>query len=59
MDLIKFDVSSVPLEHCQVGDWVELIGSHHSVDELAKEGQTIGYEVLTSLGSRYHREYKN
>lgn len=59
MDLITFDVSSVPPERCQVGDWIELIGNHHSVDELAMEARTIGYEVLTSLGSRYHRVYKN
>lgn len=59
MDLITFDVSSVPSELCHVGTWIELIGPRHSVDELAREAGTIGYEVLTNLGSRYHRIYEN
>jgi len=59
MDLITFDVTQVPVNLCKVGAWVELIGPNHSVDDLANEGGTIGYEVLTSLGSRYHRVYIN
>ncbi|NQW01347.1 MAG: alanine racemase [Rhodospirillales bacterium] len=58
MDLITFDVSQVPHPLCHVGAWVELIGANHKVDDLAREADTIGYEVLTSLGSRYHRVYK-
>ncbi len=59
MDLITFDVTDVPGQQCHPGAWVELIGSRHSVDDLAHEAGTIGYEVLTSLGNRYHRIYKN
>lgn len=59
MDLITFDVTEVPVNLCSVGAWVELIGPNHSVDDLANEGGTVGYEVLTSLGSRYHRVYIN
>lgn len=59
MDLITLDVSSVPSDLCHVGAWVELIGRHHSIDDLAQEAGTIGYEVLTNLGSRYHRIYEN
>lgn len=59
MDLITFDVSHVPVKLCHVGAWVELIGANHSVDDLAREAGTIGYEVLTNLGARYHRVYKN
>jgi alanine racemase len=29
------------------------------VDELAAEADTIGYEILTSLGARYARHYVN
>ena len=29
-----------------------------SIDELAAGMGTIGYEVLTNLGQRYHRVYK-
>ena len=36
---------------------VELIGPHRSVDAVATDAGTIGYEILTGLGSRYHRRY--
>ena len=29
-----------------------------TVDTLADAAGTIGYEILTSLGSRYHRIYR-
>ncbi len=59
MDLISFDVSDVPVRLCHVGAWIELIGQHHSIDDLADEAGTIGYEILTNLGTRYHRVYKS
>ncbi len=57
MDLITIDVSSVPREACQVGDFVELLGGHCSIDDLAELAGTNGYEILTSLGARYQRAY--
>jgi alanine racemase len=35
-----------------------LIGEEIGVDDLAANANTIGYEVLTSLGRRYHRVYR-
>ncbi len=58
MDLITFDVSDVPEEFAHAGQWIEMIGPHHTVDDMARDANTIGYEVLTSLGRRYHRVYK-
>ena len=40
------------------GDLVTLIGDDIDVDDLADKAGTIGYEVLTSLGRRYHRVYR-
>jgi len=57
MDLITLDVSGVPEHLCSVGGLVDLIGPHNPVDHLADEAGTIGYEILTSLGNRYHRVY--
>ena len=57
MDLITFDVTDVPESACRPGASIELIGPHHSPDDLAAEGGTIGYEILTSLGTRYSRRY--
>lgn len=57
MDLITIDVTNVPEALSQQGQWVDLIGPGHTVDDLAVEAGTIGYEILTSLGARYHRDY--
>jgi len=40
------------------GDFATLIGQGMTVDDLAAGMGTISYEVLTSLGRRYHRVYK-
>lgn len=57
MDLTTFDVSGVPEELAQPGAEVELLGSAVTADDLAAAAGTIGYEILTSLGSRYRRVY--
>jgi alanine racemase len=55
MDLTTFDVTDQPA--VQPGSWLELLGPHRLVDAAARDAGTIGYEVLTALGSRYHRVY--
>jgi alanine racemase len=57
MDSIVIDISSLPEGAIHTGDLVELIGPNQSVDDVAKLSGTIGYEVLTSLGDRFHRVY--
>ena len=57
MDLVIFDVSAVPDSSLQPGALMEIIGTHTSVDDVAAAAGTIGYEILTSLGGRYHRHY--
>lgn len=57
MDLITLDVTAAP--RVRVGDSVELMGEHLPVDDIAATAGTIGYEVLTRLGSRFHRRYIN
>ncbi len=37
---------------------VTLIGEGLSLDEVAAQAGTISYEVLTSLGRRFHRVWK-
>ena len=59
MDLIAADVSDLPEGIVKRGDYATLIGGDIGVDELAAAMGTIGYEVLTSLGRRYRRTYKN
>ncbi len=57
MDLLTIDISDIPEQQAQPGSWVDLIGPHIPVDSIAAEAGTIGYEILTSLGRRYHRRY--
>ncbi len=57
MDLTAFDVTDVPGALARRGGWIELLGPRLTVDELGAHAQTVGYEVLTSLGPRYTRHY--
>ncbi len=57
MDCITLDATDVPDGRLRPGSFVDLLGPRQSVDDLAATLGTIGYEVLTSLGNRYHREY--
>ncbi len=56
MDLTTFDVTGHP--GVQPGCWLEILGSHQSPDDVAQAAGTNGYEVLTSLGRRFHRVYR-
>ncbi|HTQ34215.1 MAG TPA: alanine racemase [Stellaceae bacterium] len=58
MDLTTFDVSNAPSTALYPGNSIELIGPHYSVDDAAADAGTIGYEILTALGARYHRVYR-
>ena len=58
MDLLAIDVTDLPDSACRRGDLVTLIGGELAVDTFAAAAGTIGYEVLTSLGRRYHRVYR-
>jgi alanine racemase len=58
MDLIAIDITSLPDNSVRRGDLAKLIGDEISVDDVANAAGTIGYEVLTGLGRRYHRVYR-
>jgi alanine racemase len=58
MDLMAVDVTDLEKNAVRRGHLVTLLGDGITVDELAHHFGTIGYEVLTSLGSRYARVYK-
>jgi alanine racemase len=57
MDTITLDVTGVPESETAFGAMVDLIDKRHGVDDVARLAGTNGYEILTSLGGRYHREY--
>lgn len=55
MDLITVDVSHLD----DVPPTLHILGQHQTVDDLANAAGTIGYEILTSLSSRYVRRYQD
>jgi alanine racemase len=58
MDLVVFDVSAVDPSRVRPGGFVELLGDDYGVDAAAADAGTIGYEILTALGRRYHRVFR-
>jgi alanine racemase len=60
MDSITLDISELRARgvRLQLGDEVELLGPHQTLEQVAEAAGTIGYEILTSLGRRYERTYQ-
>jgi alanine racemase len=59
MDLIMLDITNVPEGMVRRGDFATMIGAELSIDDVAISAGTIGYEILTRLGSRCHLIYRN
>lgn len=57
MDSITLDVSALPEGTLKLGSPVELIGPHQRLEDVARDCDTIPYEILTALGNRYARVY--
>lgn len=57
MDSIILDITSLSTGTLKPGDLVELIGPNQTIDDVAEHAGTIGYEILTGLGQRFHRRY--
>ena len=57
MDLTTFDVTDLPDQVLEITEWIELFGTNLAIDDVARTAGTIGFEMLTGLGRRYHREY--
>lgn len=54
MDVIAVDVTDLDVD---VGDQVELFGTHRRLDDAAAAAGTISYELLTSVSPRVARRY--
>jgi alanine racemase len=58
LDLLPIDVTDLPDPSAvRIGGMVTLIGSTMTIDEVAEAANSTGREVLSSLGSRFHRIY--
>ncbi|MCB8881620.1 alanine racemase [Acidisoma cellulosilytica] len=58
MDSMTVDISDLPEGALDLGSLVEVIGPHQTLEMLAEDAGTIAYEILTSLGHRYRRDYR-
>ena len=59
MDLMAVDVTEFPEGTVRRGEMVTLIGPGLPIEEVATQAGTIGYEILTDLGRRFHRAWKS
>jgi len=57
MDSITLDASALPPGRLAPGATVDLLCAEQTVDTVAAQAGTIGYEVLTRLGNRFERRY--
>ncbi|SLN34633.1 Alanine racemase [Falsiruegeria litorea R37] len=53
MDMITVDITDIE----GTPDAVQILNRRQTVDDLAEAAETIGYEILTSMGRRYARHY--
>ena len=58
MDCLAVDVTGLAEHALPEGAPLDLIGPHRPLEDAAAAAGTIGYELLTSLGGRYHRTYR-
>ncbi len=54
MDMCMVDISNID---CKVDDNVEIFSNHQSIFKMAKQLNTIPYEIISSISSRVHRVY--
>jgi alanine racemase len=56
MDLTIVDITSLK-EKPKVGEFLHLVNTQHTIDHVASDCKTIGYEILTQLSQRATRFY--
>lgn len=57
MDSSIIDITDLPEGTLRLGAKVEFVGPNQSLEDVAEQAGTISWEVLTSIGHRYHRQY--
>jgi len=58
MDMVSVDVSAIAKTRIKTGDAVEFIGDTVTLDDVAETAGTNAYEILTGLGRRLPRRYR-
>jgi len=55
MDMVIADITGI--DNITVNSKVEILGENCTINSIAELAETISYEILTNLGSRYNRVY--
>lgn len=58
MDMVAIDVSAIPPSEINENSRAEFINELQTVDDIAAQCGTIGYEIFTRIGRRVKRVYK-
>jgi len=58
MDMVAIDVSAIPPQEIGENSRAEFINELQTVDDIAAQCGTIGYEIFTRIGRRVKRVYK-
>ena len=58
MDNIICDVTDI--DNLQIGDMADIISDYYTLDDIARDAQTISYEIVSRVGKnpRYFRKIK-
>jgi len=59
MDLTTVDITGLSGAPVEAGHWAEIVGPAIPLETAGSGAGTIGYEILTRIGRRYHRVYTN
>jgi alanine racemase len=57
MDTVTVDATDISPDRLVPGTPVDVINDDHDINALAAQAGTNAYEILTSLGTRYRRQY--
>lgn len=57
MDLVTVDVTGIDVALVEPGAFATIIGGDLTIEEAGHAADTIGYEILTRLGTRFARRY--
>jgi alanine racemase len=57
MDMIALDISNIPESQITAKIRAEFINNQQTVDDIATQCKTIGYEIFTNIGNRVQRIY--
>ena len=55
MDMTVCDITHIP--DVKVWDEAGIITSYYTVDDMGRDADTIGYEIISRLGTRFDRKY--